>query len=56
MTSLPIMYYAIFDFEYEKEYGPGTGKKLSNKIYLMRNPMHYKIGMESQLYGTKQFV
>ena len=57
MTSIPIMYYALFDFEYEKDYsGSSSGQKKSDSKYLMRNPMLYKVGMESQLYGTKQFV
>ena len=60
MTSLPIMFYALFDFEYEKDYPeekPGeTVQRKPSSQYLMRNPFLYRIGMESALYGTKEFI
>jgi hypothetical protein len=43
MTSLPIMYYALYDFEFSKE-------------VLMKIPQKYKIGMESACYGRRVFV
>jgi magnesium-transporting ATPase (P-type) len=58
MTSLPIMYYALFDFEYEKDYQPtlSVAQRKPPTEYLMRNPYLYRIGMESSLYGTKEFI
>ena len=41
-TSFPIIYYCLFDFEYEK-------------VFFMKNPMLYKLGLESQSYGIQMF-
>ena len=43
MTSLPIMFYSLFDFEYVKE-------KFMSKSHL------YKIGMESACFGGRIFM
>ena len=43
MTSLAIMHYALFDFEYEKH-------------VFMHNPLHYKLGLESRCYGKSVFM
>ena len=43
MTSFPIMYYALFDFEFEKE-------------TFMSNPFHYKLGLQSLCYGKMMFT
>lgn len=41
-TSLPIMFYCLFDFELDKS-------------SFMNNPMHYKLGLESKSYGITMF-
>jgi len=43
MTSFPIMYYALFDFEFEKD-------------TFMSNPLHYKLGLQSLCYGKMMFT
>lgn len=43
MTSLPIMYYALYDFEFSK--------KTFSTI-----PTKYLIGMNSECYGRRVFV
>lgn len=52
MTSLPIMWFAIYDFEFEKDRVPADsieGEKDSSKdkMLLARNPLLYKIGMNN---------
>lgn len=42
-TSWPILIFAIFDFQYEKE-------------EFQRNPKHYKIGFNNELFGKKVFA
>ena len=42
MTSFPIMYYALFDFEFEKD-------------VFMSNPFHYKLGLQGLCYGKMMF-
>ena len=56
MTSFPILWYAVFDFEYLKKpvgepahaaaAGDGTGAG-----YLLRNPALYKIGLDGACYS-----
>ena len=41
-TAIPIMWYALFDFEYEKE-------------DFMKNPKHYEIGLKEHCFGVKIF-
>ena len=41
-TSWPIIIFALFDFEYEKS-------------VLLKNPKHYKIGFNNELFGKKVF-
>lgn len=43
MTSLPIMFYALFDFEYRKD-------------TFLRKPHLYKLGMESRAFGRTIFI
>jgi phospholipid-transporting ATPase len=48
MTSLPIMWFALYDFEFEKD-RPAVSKdsnKNDSKL-LLRNPLLYKIGMNN---------
>lgn len=51
MTSLPIMWFAIYDFEFEKD-RPAHKKDDSSRdsSYLLRNPLLYKIGMENECF------
>lgn len=39
---MPIMLYALFDFEYTKE-------------YILENPSLYRLGMEDKRFGSKKF-
>jgi len=41
-AAFPIMWYAVFDFEYEKS-------------YLLSNPKTYEIGLSGRCFGTKVF-
>ena len=52
MTSLPIMFWALYDFEFVKDIQFGKPESQC----LMKNPFLYKAGMESRLYGIKQFI
>ena len=48
MTSLPIMWFAIYDFEFEKDRVPADSKDSKNDLnLLLRNPLLYKIGMNN---------
>lgn len=59
MTSLPIMWFAIFDFEYHKDRQgkldkdpkyQSTLKNGDDKLFL-RNPMLYKLGMNGSCFS-----
>jgi hypothetical protein len=57
MTSLPIMWFAAFDFQYEKD-RPEEEKQVSiylpsDDLLFMRNPFLYKIGIEKRCFGNK---
>mmetsp|Transcript_18923 Transcript_18923/g.32303 ORF Transcript_18923/g.32303 Transcript_18923/m.32303 type:complete len:290 (+) Transcript_18923:2529-3398(+) len=66
MTSLPIMWFAVFDFEHEKDRKPvsADNNELSQSLKLvkgdeklfMRNPSLYEIGMKKQCYSNKLMV
>jgi phospholipid-transporting ATPase len=43
MTSFPIMYYACFDFEYEKS-------------DFLKVPTHFKLGLNNECYSVKIFL
>ena len=49
------MYYALFDFEYEKdvEYKSNRNDK---QLYFMKHPLLYKLGINSECYGPVQFI
>ena len=65
MTSLPIMWFAIFDFEFEKDreearkagYVSKKDGELLCKIedgkLFMRNPQLYKLGMNGSCFSLK---
>jgi phospholipid-transporting ATPase len=41
-TSIPIMWYALYDYEFDKE-------------ILLKNPRKYQIGLKKECFGTKVF-
>jgi len=52
MTSLPIMWYCMADFEYQKD-KPEDGKANSDSFYFMRNPYLYKIGINKECFSLQ---
>jgi len=56
MTSLPIMYYALFDFEHEKDFNPSKNDKTMERFYFMKHPHLYRIGIEYQCFGILHFL
>ena len=53
-TAFPIMWFAVFDFEYEKapEEKEGESKKKGDEHkYLMSNPHLYKIGIRNECFS-----
>lgn len=57
MTSLPIMWFAIYDFEYEKDRVPADSKDSKNDFKLLgRNPLLYKIGMNNQCFSLTKLA
>lgn len=62
MTSLPIMWYAIYDFEYEKDLPKDeyvvTERRLIHEEdvnYFMKNPLLYRIGMRCDCFSNVLF-
>ena len=56
MTSLPIMWFAIFDFEFEKdrEEAQKAGYvSIGDGKLFMRNPQLYKLGMNGSCFSLK---
>lgn len=59
MTSLPIMYFALFDFQYEKEPSPmkrRSGRRQDDALYFLKHPQLYRIGIECRCFGVRQFL
>ena len=57
-TSLPIMYYALFDFEHEKEkpkYSPKRQFGEKETYYFLEHPHLYRIGIENTCFGISHF-
>lgn len=57
MTSLPIIYFAVFDYEYEKlptEEDEDSGKA-KQKRYLMKDSSLYGIGLNYECFNGKLF-
>lgn len=57
-TSVPIMYYALFDFEYEKFSWSGT-KTITEGIaqkFFMSNSELYRIGLDYSCYSLLTFT
>ena len=52
MTSIPIIYYALFDFEYEKD----TKENAPHQKYLMKSPELYQLGLQNKCYSMTQFA
>ena len=58
-TSIPIMYYALFDFEYDKfntEIDDQKRELSANKKFLMNNPELYRIGINYSCYSLTLFT
>lgn len=56
-TSVPIMWYALFDFEYEKDVNPLKGTaQTRGRLYYMRHPHLYRIGPEGACFGISHFA
>lgn len=57
MTSIPIMWFAIYDLEFEKDRPKGSNDDSKDSKYLLRNPILYKIGMNNECFSlNKLFV
>lgn len=59
MTTCPILWYAVFDFEHEKLPNPDLVDSMPsmNKMsYLMINPFLYKIGHNGDCFGQWLFI
>lgn len=54
-TSVPIMYYALFDFEYDK-FSWNDGKASPGQKYFMKNPSLYKIGLDYSCFSLVLFA
>jgi len=54
MTSVPIMWYAIYDLEFEKDRPTGSDDSSKDSKYLLRNPILYKIGMNNECFSLKK--
>lgn len=57
-TSFPIIWYAVFDFQYHKD-RPEDARDLpifleGDQNYFMRNPRLYKLGMEGKCFGKME--
>jgi magnesium-transporting ATPase (P-type) len=59
MTSLPIMYFALFDFEHEKDVDPIRPRDLKSNVtryVFMKHPHLYKIGINNQCFSITHFL
>lgn len=56
-TSVPIMYYALFDFEYEKFCWSGSRATMTEGVqkFFMSNSDLYKIGLDYSCYSLGKF-
>lgn len=54
-TSVPIMYFALFDFEYDKFTWKDAKASFGEKFF-MSNPELYKIGIDYSCYGLGLFT
>lgn len=52
MTSLPIMVFALNDYQYSKDISESTENKLKK---FMANPSLYKIGLNNECFSIKHF-
>lgn len=57
MTSLPILWYCVFDFQYKKDIDIKMQLETQQlKGYFMRNPLLYRIGIDGTCFSTWLFV
>ena len=55
-TSVPIMYYALFDFEYDKFAWNEQDKNTKKRDYFFTNPNLYKIGLTNSCFTYSLFI
>ena len=61
-TSIPIVFFCLFDFEYLKtsEYEVGDKPKVTEDsrppLYFMEHPLLFKYGMEGHYFGVRKFI
>jgi len=59
-TALPIFWFAVYDYQYEKdrkeEEIQETGFKEGDESIFMRNPILYRLGMEHQCFSKKEMA
>lgn len=51
MTSLPILWFAVYDFEYEKDKDENDDRNVVNTKYFLLNAELYKIGMNGTCFS-----
>jgi len=57
MTSLPILWYCVFDFQHKKDIDMQMDLPKSElKGYFMRNPLLYRVGIDGTCFSTWLFV
>lgn len=57
MTSLPVLWYCVFDFQYKKDIDMQMHlPKRELQGYFMRNPLLYRIGIDGTCFSTWLFV
>ena len=57
MTSLPILWFAVYDFEYEREpHSTGHRGTAAGKRYFMLHPSLYRIGIDNVCFTSAKFM
>jgi magnesium-transporting ATPase (P-type) len=57
MTSMPILWYSVFDFQHKKDIDMQMElPKNQLSEYFMRNPLLYRVGIEGKCFSTWLFV
>lgn len=51
MTSLPIIWFAVYDSEFERDKDEQDHSNVDNSKYFMLNPYLYKIGMNGTCFS-----
>jgi len=56
MTSLPIMVYAVLDFEHEKKRGLQSVDSSPTRKYFLEHPKLYSIGLNNECISKTIFI